>query len=197
MATCYITMICGEVWVDGGESAINESCYRPILVESSAQWCIASQPTLRQKLEHNQHSSYSWTLSPWLTMNNKVCWFVFSYFRREWHATSDIVLAWDIVTLTRTLSSWVSWPVPMCLSWYVTVLSFLSLSYHSGLFSPRAGCLLVTFWWSWSFLLCCCCSMFQKIRVFQFLCFSSAMIHLIKLASHHTHLCPSHIQSFT
>ena len=123
MATCYITMICDEVWVDGGESAINESCYRPILVESSAQWCIASQPTLRQKLEHNQHSSYSWTLSPWLTMNNKVCWFVFSYFRREWHATSDIVLAWRIVTLTRTLSSWESWPVPMCLSWYVTVLS--------------------------------------------------------------------------
>lgn len=131
----------------------------------SSQWCIASQPTLRQKLEHNQHSSYSWTLSPWLTMNNKVCWFVFSYFRREWHATSDIVLAWHIVTLTRTLSSWVSWPVPMCLSWYVTVLSFLSLSYHSGLFSPRAECLLVTIWWSWSFLLCCCCSMFQKIRV--------------------------------
>ena len=100
MATCYITMICDEVWVDRGESAINESCYRPILVESSpAQWCIASQPTLRQKLEHNQHSSYSWTLSPWLTMNNKVClecWFVFSYFRREWHARD----VWHCLVLT-------------------------------------------------------------------------------------------------
>ena len=109
-------MICDEVWVDRGESAINESCYRPILVESSpAQWCIASQPTLRQKLEHNQHSSYSWTLSPWLTMNNKVCLVnVDSCFlileENDTRETSDIVLSWHIVTLTRTLSSWVSWP---------------------------------------------------------------------------------------
>ena len=130
MATCYITMICDEVWVDRGESAINESCYRPILVESSpAQWCIASQPTLRQKLEHNQHSSYSWTLSPWLTMNNKVClecWFVFSYFRREWHARDVwhcLVLTYRDINQDIVIKSVLTWCIDHDMS-HVTVLSF-------------------------------------------------------------------------
>ena len=145
MATCYITMICDEVWVDRGESAINESCYRPILVESSpAQWCITSQPTLRQKLEHtNIHHilelsapGWQWTIK--CVLNVDSCFLILE--ENDTRETSDIVLSWHIVTVTRTLSSWVSWPVPMCWSWYVTVLSFWFVF-------TQADCLmLVTIW---------------------------------------------------
>ena len=70
-------------------------------------------------------------------MNNKICCFVFSYFRREWHATSDNVLS-HVVTFLRTLSSWLeAWPVSMCWSWYVTLLSFWFI------FTQASFCLLV------------------------------------------------------
>ena len=100
-------------------------------------------------------------------MNNKVCCFVFSYFRREWHATSDIVLS-HVVTLPKTLSSWrESWPVPMSGSWYVTLLSFWFI------FTQASVCwsLLITF-----IILLWCCSMFQKI---EFSSFSVSPVHQI------------------
>ena len=120
-------------------------------------------------------------------MNNKVCCFVFSYFRREWHATSDIVLS-HVVTLLRTLSSWPeAWPVSMC-------DHDMSPSYHSGLFSPRPASVCWSSLIRWIIFSPLLLLNVPENRVFQFLCFSrpsdGAGLTVLDL-------CPSHIQGFT
>ena len=164
-------MICDAMWDVGGERRVRNQ--RKLLQTNP---CIIFDdvlpaPTAKTGAMYIDHNSWTQPSWQWTIKLLAACFLIL-----DWHATSECDIVMSHASCRDITQDIVFYDGPD-----LSQCPDMSLSYHSGLFSPESGHDHHSSWVrSWSSFLLGRCSMFQKI---EFSSFSVCLIHQIKLSA--------------